>query len=105
MVNRHRVLLSAYACEPDKGSEPGVGWNWAQHLSNYFEVYVITRSNNNQVINDYLIKHPNEHLHFIYHDCSGIARKIKKLPNGIYLYYKQWQKEILPLAKKNCKRL
>src|SRR6185295_12842005 len=26
---RLRVLLSAYACEPSKGSEPGIGWNWA----------------------------------------------------------------------------
>ena len=24
-----KVLLSAYACEPGKGSEPGVGWRWA----------------------------------------------------------------------------
>ena len=26
--NRIRVLISAYACEPNKGSEPGVGRNW-----------------------------------------------------------------------------
>ena len=24
-----RILLSAYACRPDRGSEPAVGWNWA----------------------------------------------------------------------------
>jgi hypothetical protein len=27
------VLLSAYACMPGWGSEPGNGWNWAMHLS------------------------------------------------------------------------
>jgi hypothetical protein len=27
------VLLSAYACEPERGSEPGNGWNWAEHLA------------------------------------------------------------------------
>ena len=24
-----KILMSAYACEPGKGSEPGVGWRWA----------------------------------------------------------------------------
>jgi len=41
-----RVLISAYACEPDKGSEPGVGWNWALAAAEKHEVWVLTRSNN-----------------------------------------------------------
>jgi hypothetical protein len=24
-----KLLVSAYACEPNKGSEPGTGWRWA----------------------------------------------------------------------------
>jgi len=28
-MKKKKILLSAYACEPKKGSEPGVGWNWA----------------------------------------------------------------------------
>ena len=43
--NRIRVLISAYACEPNKGSEPGVGWNWTLQMAKMDEVYVITRSN------------------------------------------------------------
>lgn len=97
---RHRILLSAYACEPNRGSEPGVGWNWAVHLSEFFEVYVITRKNNQRVIEDYLRDHPMKYLHFYYHDCSGLMIKVKKLPNGIFFYYKKWQAEILPIAKK-----
>jgi len=27
------VFLSAYACHPNRGSEPGVGWNWLKELS------------------------------------------------------------------------
>ena len=48
--NRIRVLISAYACEPNKGSEPGVGWNWALQMAKLNEVYVITRSNNRKII-------------------------------------------------------
>jgi short-subunit dehydrogenase len=45
-----RILLSAYACEPGRGSEPGVGWHWATELARLgHEVAVITRSNNRPV--------------------------------------------------------
>ena len=27
------VLVIAYACEPDKGSEPEVGWQWIKMIS------------------------------------------------------------------------
>lgn len=100
---RIRVLISAYACEPNKGSEPGVGWNWSVQMAKWNEVYVITRSNNKKVIEAFLQEHPIEHLHFYYHDCAEWKKKMKKLPNGIFVYYKMWQKEILSLAKKIVK--
>ena len=28
-MKKLKILMSAYACEPGKGSEPGVGWRWA----------------------------------------------------------------------------
>ena len=46
MSKKLKILISAYACEPDKGSEPGVGWNWAKQISRFHEVWVITRKNN-----------------------------------------------------------
>jgi glycosyltransferase involved in cell wall biosynthesis len=97
---RLNILLSAYACEPDKGSEPGVGWNWAVHLSKKYNVYVITRTNNKESIEKYMASHGNEHLHFFFYDCSPIIKKMKKiLPGGIFIYYRIWQKNILSLAK------
>ena len=45
--------MSAYACEPNMGSEAGVGWNWAaQAALQGHEVHVITRSNNRAVIEE-----------------------------------------------------
>ena len=41
-----RVLVFAYACEPDQGSEPGAGWIWSRMLARIGEVWVITRENN-----------------------------------------------------------
>ncbi len=37
-----RILLSAYACKPNSGSEPGVGWGWAQAISRRHETWVLT---------------------------------------------------------------
>ena len=40
-----RILLSAAACEPEKGSEPGVGWEWALELARQgHQVCVLTRA-------------------------------------------------------------
>jgi glycosyltransferase involved in cell wall biosynthesis len=34
-----KILLSAYACHPNMGSEPGIGWNWVKQLSKENEVW------------------------------------------------------------------
>ena len=38
---RLRVLLSAFAFEPNRGYEPGVGWNVATRLAQHHDVTVI----------------------------------------------------------------
>lgn len=45
MAKASSILISAYACEPGVGSEPGVGWNWVTKLAEeYEEVHVVTRT-------------------------------------------------------------
>ena len=29
---KKKILLSAYACEPEEGSEHGIGWGWINFL-------------------------------------------------------------------------
>ncbi len=86
-----KVLLSAYACEPGKGSEPGVGWNWALQLSRFHDVWVITRQNNRVPIENELIRSPNPNLHFIYADPPSWLSFWKKGQKGIYPFYILWQ--------------
>lgn len=88
---RLKILLSAYACEPGKGSEPGVGWNFARHLADHNETWVLTRSNNRQVIEDELTRNPVSGLHVIYHDLPPWARFWKRGQKGVQLYYYLWQ--------------
>jgi glycosyltransferase involved in cell wall biosynthesis len=58
------VLVSAYACRPNAGSEPGTGWNWAVHLAEAgCEVYLFTADRNREEIEAYLGKHRCPQLH------------------------------------------
>ncbi len=88
---RLRVLISAYACEPGKGSEPGVGWNVATEMVKLHEVWVLTRSNNREVIEAELEKAPAPGLKLIYYDLPKWARWWKKGGRGVQLYYYLWQ--------------
>lgn len=99
-----KILISAYACEPNKGSEPGIGWNWALHLSKMgHSVTVITRKNNKiQIDKEIKKKKLYKKIHFIYYDCSNFFLKIKNtIPGGIYLYYYLWQFSVYNFLKKN----
>lgn len=41
---RRRILLSAYACSPLWGSEPGVGWQWLMQMARVHEVVLVTHA-------------------------------------------------------------
>ena len=62
------ILILAYACEPLKGSEPGVGWNLSVALSKLHNVTVLTRRNNKSAIEAYISKYPSDNINFVYHD-------------------------------------
>lgn len=36
------ILINAYACSPNMGSEPGMAWNWCVNLAKYCELHIIT---------------------------------------------------------------
>jgi glycosyltransferase involved in cell wall biosynthesis len=86
-----RVLLSAYACEPNKGSEQEVGWQRALHMRAFAdEVWVLTRANNQKVIEaDPASNDPG--LHFIYYDLPSWALRLKKKSWFLYFYFTLWQ--------------
>ena len=103
-----KILLSAYACEPNKGSEPEVGWKWATTLSGLdHEVYVVTRSNNKENIQNYLNKNHISNLNFIYFDYPKWFIKIFKRKSNqySYLYFFLWQLGIFFSVKPYIKKI
>ena len=100
-----RILMSAYACEPDKGSEPGVGWNQVRQMARFHEVWVITRSNNRNRIETAERGSPSASVHWIYFDLPSWARTWKKGKRGVHLYYLLWQAGAYVLGKRLHRRV
>jgi len=90
-MKKLKILISAYACEPKKGSEPGVGWNLAKQASRFHEVWVITRANNKEAIENELMSESQLNLNFVYVDLPAWLSFWKKGKRGLYLYYSLWQ--------------
>jgi len=65
---RPRLLMSAYACRPNHGSEPGVGWNRALQAAQDFDTWVITEdATSGSAIRTYLREHsPIPGLEFVF---------------------------------------
>jgi glycosyltransferase involved in cell wall biosynthesis len=86
-----RVLITAYSCCPDTGSESGNGWNWIMsYLENGFQVYCITSSLYKQEIEEYVSTHNVERL-FIFYTDTRISLKLFSIPIfGDYIHYYSW---------------
>lgn len=71
MTRRLNVLLSAYACNPYRGSEEGVGWGWAQMIAKRHDVHVITAAYQREPIERWAAEHPGEldgiSFHYVSH--------------------------------------
>lgn len=98
-----KVIISAYSCEPDKGSEPGVGWNWAVQAARHgHEVHVITRANNRQSLEGKLRAGLIHGLSFHYYDLPSPFPVWKKRIGyyGMLAYYYLWQFGAWRLARR-----
>jgi len=90
-----RLLLSAYACRPNAGSEPGVGWNWATHLAaRGIEVHVLVAKRNQEPIEEGLRLNPIANLHFTY-----VPTTLEWSKKNEGLHYVAWQFAALKAAR------
>ena len=91
---RLKVLISAYSCEPGKGSEPEVGWQWALQMARFHDVTVLTRANNRPTIEPELerLKGKQPLPEFVFHDRSQFLLGFKRRFKAHKAYYVLWQR-------------
>lgn len=115
-AGRYRLLVSAYACNPFKGSEEGVGWNWVKAIAAYHDLWVITAAFHREDIEKEVRKQPDEYagIQFLYVNHKRwhywptrfwkfIERSwFKPLMNRVY---REWQKDAFRLGAQLHKKI
>lgn len=97
-----RVLLVGHACGPERGSEPGMTWNFAWQLSLTHEVWVMTDPQFKEDTERYLNSHPNPNLHFVWVSLPAHLdpRQSVDSEKGLRLHYVLWQRAVLKEARR-----
>jgi len=103
MSRRLKVLISAYACSPYKGSEPGVGWGFVMALARHHDLWVIVEEAKFRIdIKQYLAEYPglakSVHFFFLRKERHRLLRKL--WPPSYYWYYRRWHRNAYALAQK-----
>lgn len=97
-----KILLSAYACQPNTGTEPGNGWNWAFYLAQHgVTVCCLTSERNRQCIEEQLQQDPVARLEFVYVTVPGWLDTLQKKDHYkfVYVHYYFWQKAAYTAAR------
>lgn len=96
------ILINAYACSPNMGSEPGMAWNWCVHLAQYCELHIITEGEFKDKIEAELPSlSQGKNMHFYYNPISDKIRKMcwNQGDWRFYYYYAKWQRKTLVIAQ------
>lgn len=96
------ILINAYACSPEMGSEPGMAWNWCVNLANHCELHIITEGEFCDKIEAILPTLPQgKNMHFYYNPVSEKIRNMcwNQGDWRFYKYYKEWQWKTYLIAK------
>ena len=102
-----KILINAYACSPNMGSEPGMAWNWVSNLAKYCQVHIITEGEFQNKIETVVPKlEQGENMHFYYNPVSDEIRKMcwNQGDWRFYKYYKEWQWKTYLIAKDICSK-
>lgn len=101
-----KILINAYACSPNMGSEPGMAWNWCVHLAKHCELHIITEGEFRQTIESVVPTLPQaKNMHFYYNTVSDNIRTMcwNQGDWRFYYHYKNWQLKTLGIAKEIIK--
>ncbi|MBK9180786.1 MAG: glycosyltransferase family 4 protein [Acidimicrobiales bacterium] len=86
-----RVLVSAYACEPGLGSEPGLGWGIVEGLAGRHELHVLTATEHRDGVEAALAARPLPGVDVEYLACPGVLDRAATTAYLRYLHYSCWQ--------------
>lgn len=95
-----KILVSAYACIPDRGSEEGNGWYYSSLISQQgYQVWCLTRDIGKAEIEQKLEQDPHPNLTFVYVNVPRWVAQAGRLGlMGMHFHYIYWQWSTLQVA-------
>ncbi len=106
-TSRGRVLLLAYYCSPERGSEYTEGWNRALQCAEEFDTWVICQGGpTEEQITRYLRTHgPVPGLNFEFLPFSPWEEPLSRARGLEWIMYNFWQRRALGVARRLHERL
>ncbi len=99
------ILINAYACAPNWGSEQGMAWHWITELAKMHNLYVITEGEWKKEIEEAVaLLDVKDNIHFYYNPVTDKIRSMcwNQGDWRFYWYYRKWQKKTLTIARQIC---
>ncbi len=95
-----KILISAYGCAPNRGSEGGAGYSIVRAAASIAECWVLTRANNVPDLRASLARNPTAHpVHLVPLEAHSWALRMKKRFGIVTFYNFVWQREALRRAR------
>lgn len=88
---KRKVLIGAFSCLPDRGSEPAVGWNWAVQAARTHNVWVLAYPEDKSAIDRYLAEHSDLSITFVYWEVPWWPSRLLPPERMWQIYYPLWQ--------------
>ena len=111
-MRRHlKILILAYACNPYKGSEEGVGWSWVNAIAEYHDLDIITAEYHREDIEHFFLEASDFVSHIRFHYVLHKPWHYKPTKGWLFIEdsflkpimnhaYRLWQKDAFKLAVK-----
>lgn len=103
-MSRRRILISAFACRPGEGSEPGKGWACALAAARLHDVWVLTRGRYKDRIEGALAHNPVANLRFVYLDLPEWYLRRTLGGRSFQFFYYAWQLMAYFAARRICRK-
>jgi glycosyltransferase involved in cell wall biosynthesis len=104
-MRRRQILISAFACRPGEGSEPGKGWACARTMARHHDVWVLTRGRFRDLIEDAMRRDPVPGLSFVYLDLPGWVLRATRPSHEFQLFYYMWQFAAYFASRRLCREV
>lgn len=98
-----RIVVIVNHCAPNQGSEHGVGWGFVNHLSEYHDLTVVTRTH--EYADELLAFEQSEegrrrNIRFLFLDQHVSYRGVARwFPLAYYIDYNRWQRKVFDVVK------